>query len=169
MEGVVNVNKENIFQELLRHIEGHQCDHKTPLRAHLAWESLCAGYGQNPDDFFETMPAEGNQTIEISDLTFCSICEHHLLPFWGIASISYKPQKLILGLSKAGRVLEVFARRIQIQERINQQVAEYLFEKLSPKWVEVVTEAFHLCMSSRGVMQVSAKTKVIQRIARIAK
>lgn len=128
---------------------------KTPARAAKAWLELTSGC-QVPDPL--SVVGEGIFTVEgatdlvaVTDMTFHSMCEHHLLPFSGKGSIAYLPQGRVLGLSKFARLLEVFARRPQLQERLGKQLAEALVELLQPRAVAVVLEATHSCMSMRGV------------------
>ncbi len=105
-----------------------------------------------PEFNFTTFDSEGmDEMIVVSPISFYSMCEHHLVPFFGHGSIAYIPDKKIVGLSKLPRVLEMFSRRFQNQERITSQVAEYIQEKLDPKGVAVVLKAQHLCMQMRGV------------------
>lgn len=89
--------------------------------------------------------------VVVKDIDFYSVCEHHMLPFMGKVHVAYIPNGLILGLSKIPRIVEVFARRLQIQERLTVQIADILYEKLKPKGVGVIVEAKHLCMTMRGV------------------
>lgn len=141
---------------------------QTPVRMLDAWTQMSRGYSQNVCDVIETMPTEGmsmqDQAIRIEDIDFFSLCEHHMLPFWGKVAIEYHPRGLILGFSKVSRVVDVFACRLQLQERLTQQVAESLWTHLRPLDLAVEIEATHICMSGRGVMQVGAKTKTIHRI-----
>jgi GTP cyclohydrolase IA len=99
-----------------------------------------------------------DELVVARDIPFHSLCEHHLLPFHGVAHIGYLPGERIVGLSKLGRVVELYARRLQVQERLTTQVARWLCEELAPKGVGVVIEAEHLCMSLRGVQKPGART-----------
>ncbi|MGQ0623078.1 MAG: GTP cyclohydrolase I FolE [Sporichthyaceae bacterium] len=99
-----------------------------------------------------------NELVLARDIPFHSLCEHHMLPFQGVAHIGYLPGERILGLSKLARVVELFSRRLQVQERLTKQVADWLQAQLSPKGVGVVLEAEHLCMSLRGVQAVGSTT-----------
>jgi GTP cyclohydrolase I len=102
---------------------------------------------------------EGYDELVLSrDIPFQSLCEHHLLPFVGLAHVAYLPGERILGLSKLARVVEMFARRLQVQERLTQQIANWLVDELGPRGVGVVMEAEHMCMSVRGVRAPGAKT-----------
>ena len=97
--------------------------------------------------------------VVVKNIEFYSLCEHHMLPFFGKANIAYIPNKKILGLSKFARVVDVFARRMQVQERMTSQIAEALMEALEPQGVAVVTEASHLCMMMRGVEKQGSTTR----------
>jgi GTP cyclohydrolase I len=99
-----------------------------------------------------------DELIVARDIPFHSLCEHHLLPFHGVAHVGYLPGEQIVGLSKLGRVIELYARRLQVQERLTTQVADWLRRELQPKGVGVVIEAEHLCMSLRGVQKAGART-----------
>lgn len=114
----------------------------------------------NPPDFkFTTFANDGkDEMVIVQDIAFYSLCEHHLAPFFGVGHIAYIPNKKIAGLSKIPRTLDMFARRLQNQERIAHQVAETLMEKLNPKGVAVVLKARHLCMEMRGIKKPGAQT-----------
>jgi GTP cyclohydrolase IA len=128
---------------------------ETPRRVAAAYSELLT-----PRPFrATTFPNEGyNQLIVARAIPFHSLCMHHLLPFHGVAHIGYLPGSSLIGLSKLGRVVELFARDLQIQERLTTQIADWLDEELEPKGVGVVLEAEHLCMSLRGVQKQGAKT-----------
>jgi len=126
----------------------------TPRRVAAAWEEMLWGYKQDPSDIFTTFEADGYQDLVlVKDIPFYSMCEHHLLPFHGRAHIAYIPDKRIVGLSKLARLLEIYARRLQVQERLTYQVADELSKRLEAKGVMVVVEAEHLCMAMRGVQK----------------
>jgi GTP cyclohydrolase I len=108
------------------------------------------------DALFE---AEASEMVVVKGIEFYSLCEHHMLPFFGKAHIAYIPDKKILGLSKFARVLDIFARRMQVQERMTSQIADTLMEVLQPKGLAVVTEASHLCMMMRGVEKQGSTTR----------
>jgi GTP cyclohydrolase IA len=134
---------------------------KTPQRVERSLRFLTNGYSANlktvlNDALFE---AEGSEMIVVKNIEFYSLCEHHMLPFFGKANIAYIPNKKILGLSKFARVVDVFARRMQVQERMTSQIADALVEALEPKGVAVVTEASHLCMMMRGVEKQGSTTR----------
>lgn len=124
---------------------------ETPQRVLKAWKELTSGYKQEPQAILTTFDSEKyDEMIFEKGLPYFSTCEHHLLPFFGTATIAYIPGKKIAGLSKLGRILDVFARRLQVQERLTVQVADALMEILEPVGVGVLVKARHLCMESRG-------------------
>ena len=126
---------------------------KTPERVTRALEYLTKGYNEDPTRILNEalFSEEYSEMIVLKDLDFFSLCEHHLLPFFGKAHVAYIPNHKILGLSKLARLFEVFARRLQVQERLTTQVANCLMEAIEPQGVGVVVEAEHLCMRMRGV------------------
>ena len=125
----------------------------TPKRYAKAMRALTAGYEGDPASVVGTgvFPAEGEGVVLGRDAEFYSLCEHHLLPFFGRVHVAYLPGEKIIGLSKIPRLVELFARRFQVQERLTEQVADALVELLQPKGVLVVAEAKHMCMAMRGV------------------
>ena len=126
---------------------------KTPSRVARAYEFLAKGYKEDPNTILNSalFTEEYSEMILLKDLDFFSLCEHHLLPFFGKAHVAYIPDRKILGLSKLARLVEMFSRRLQVQERLTTQVAQALHDALLPKGVGVVMEATHLCMRMRGV------------------
>ncbi|MBP3573081.1 MAG: GTP cyclohydrolase I FolE [Prevotella sp.] len=126
---------------------------KTPLRVAKAMQFLTKGYAQDPKAILEKalFHEEYNHMVIVKDINFYSMCEHHMLPFYGKAHIAYIPNGTITGLSKIARVVEVFARRLQVQERMTHQIMECIEETLHPMGVMVVIEAAHMCMQMRGV------------------
>ncbi len=125
---------------------------ETPKRVACSYKKLFSGYDQNPADVVTVFDNEGYDEMVIArDIEFYSFCEHHMIPFFGRAHIGYIPNDKIIGVSKMPRILEIFARRLQNQERLTSQVANSLMELLKPKGVGVVLEAKHLCMMARGV------------------
>jgi GTP cyclohydrolase I len=125
----------------------------TPMRVARTYCELFSGLHENPADILgkAVFSVNYDEMVVLRDVPFFSMCEHHLLPFTGVAHIAYLPRDKVVGLSKLARVVELFARRPQIQEQLTTQVADLLMEKLDPKGVAVVMEATHTCMTIRGV------------------
>jgi GTP cyclohydrolase I len=128
---------------------------KTPERVSKAMQFLMQGYEQNPEEIIKSAMFTENyrQMVIVKDIDFYSMCEHHMLPFFGKAHVAYIPNKQITGLSKIARIVEVFARRMQVQERMTTQIKECIQKTLNPMGVIVVIEAQHLCMQMRGVQK----------------
>ncbi|MBI5475592.1 MAG: GTP cyclohydrolase I FolE [Ignavibacteriales bacterium] len=126
---------------------------QTPKRVSKAWEYLTSGYEKDVKKVLNgaVFTEKYDEMVIVKDIDFFSMCEHHLLPFYGKAHIAYIPTGKIVGLSKIPRLVEVFSRRLQVQERMTQQIADTLFKTLDPDGVAVVIEARHLCMMMRGV------------------
>ena len=148
------------MQELIRQLlvelgedPGREGLVRTPLRVEKALKFLTSGYGADihavPNDALFTV--DYNEMVIVKDIDFYSLCEHHLLPFFGKCHVAYIPQRQVVGLSKIPRLVDVYARRLQIQERMTNQIAETIREKIDPLGVAVVVEGTHLCMSMRGV------------------
>lgn len=134
---------------------------ETPARTLRAWQDWTSGYGKNPKDILKCFEdgAEGyDQMVLIKDLPVYSTCEHHMASFFGKAHVAYIPNKRIVGLSKISRLVDIFAKRLQVQERLTNQIADALHEHLKPKGVGVVVECRHLCMESRGIQRQGATT-----------
>jgi GTP cyclohydrolase I len=133
---------------------------RTPERFERAFRELTAGYRLSPQEAIGegVFDSESEGLITVRDIEFFSLCEHHLLPFWGKANISYYPNKKILGLSKLARVVEVFARRLQVQERLTAEIAKAIHELVDSKAISVKLEAQHMCMMMRGVRKVGSST-----------
>ncbi len=133
---------------------------KTPERFEKAVRELTAGYHLSPAEVVGEgiFSAEGPGLISVRDIEFFSLCEHHMLPFWGHVSVSYLPSEKILGLSKLARIVEVFSRRLQVQERLTREVAEAIQELVNPRAVFVKMNASHMCMMMRGVRKVNSET-----------
>jgi GTP cyclohydrolase I len=133
---------------------------RTPVRFAKAYESLCQGYQVSAREACGQgiFQAEGKGLVSVKDIEFYSLCEHHMLPFWGKVTVAYYPDSKILGLSKIPRIVEVFARRLQVQERITEQVADALMELINPRAVAVKIESRHLCMMMRGVKTQHSET-----------
>jgi GTP cyclohydrolase I len=125
----------------------------TPKRVEKALRFLTSGYTADVDTVLNNalFTVDYNEMVIVKDIDFYSLCEHHMLPFFGRCHIAYIPNGKVIGLSKIPRLVEVFARRLQIQERMTNQIAETIREKIAPLGVAVVIEATHLCMSMRGV------------------
>lgn len=134
----------------------------TPARYAKAMRYLTGGYGADLQSAVGNgvFPAEGESPVLMRDIDFFSLCEHHLLPFYGRIHVGYAPGQSIIGLSKIPRIVDLFARRFQVQERLTEQVADALVETLAPKGVVVISEAQHLCMAMRGVQKQGSTTTV---------
>ena len=131
----------------------------TPSRVARMYEEILAGYNDNPAvHLSRTFVEEGSDVVIEKDIDFSSTCEHHLMPFFGKVHIAYIPDGKVVGLSKLARVVDVYAKRLQLQERMNNQIADAIMEHLSPKGVAVVVEGEHTCMTARGVKKVGSKT-----------
>jgi GTP cyclohydrolase I len=128
---------------------------ETPGRVAKALRFFTQGYGQDPQEILgeALFDVTYDEMVLVKDIEFYSLCEHHMLPFFGRAHVAYIPNGKVLGLSKIARLVEMFARRLQVQERLTVEVAETLDRELSPRGVAVVVEAIHLCMMMRGVEQ----------------
>ena len=126
---------------------------KTPERYEKALKFLTSGYHQNVDHVLNgaTFSVTYDEMVVVKDIEFFSLCEHHLLPFFGKAHVAYLPSNKVVGLSKIARLVNMFARRLQIQERMTCQIAKAIEEKIAPQGVGVIIEARHLCMQMRGV------------------
>lgn len=125
---------------------------KTPDRVVKMWDEIYAGYEKDPAEIFTCFESDGyNQIILLRDCEIYSMCEHHCLPFFGKVHIAYIPNKKIVGISKLARLVDIYARRLQIQERIGQQVTDALMKYLKPKGAACIITAEHMCMRMRGV------------------
>ena len=133
---------------------------RTPHRVGEAMQFLTQGYNQDPEAILKAALFEEDyrQMVVVKDITFYSLCEHHLLPFFGKVHVAYIPNGKITGLSKIARVVDVFARRLQVQERMTTQIKECIQNTLNPLGVMVVVEAEHLCMQMRGVQKQNSVT-----------
>lgn len=131
---------------------------KTPLRAAKAFQFLTHGYELDPDEILKSalFQEDYQQIVVVKDIEIYSLCEHHVLPFFGKAHVGYIPNGTIVGLSKIPRVVDAYARRLQLQERLTTQIKDCLQRVLNPRGVAVVIEAQHLCMSMRGVQKQNA-------------
>ena len=126
---------------------------RTPLRVAKAMKFLTSGYGANIDAIVNDalFTVDYSEMVIVKDIDFYSLCEHHMLPFFGKCHVAYIPRRQVIGLSKIPRLVDVFARRLQIQERLTNQIAQTILDKIDPLGVAVVCEGTHLCMSMRGV------------------
>ena len=127
----------------------------TPKRVAKAWDFLTKGYNENLDDLINNAVFEGESKdmVIVKNIEFYSLCEHHMIPFYGKAHIGYIPNGKIIGLSKLARITDLFAQRLQVQERLTNQIAKCLQDVLNPRGVAVVLEGKHFCMLSRGVQK----------------
>ena len=132
---------------------------KTPFRAAKAMEFLTSGYHQNIDDILNgaIFDEDYDEMVIVKEIEFYSLCEHHILPFWGKCHVGYLPRNQIIGLSKIPRIVDMFSRRLQVQERLTREIAEALETALDPRGVAVVMEGQHLCMMARGVEKQAPK------------
>ncbi len=154
---------EAAIAEMLRHLDpdpDREGLRGTPKRVAEAMRFYCAGYDQDPfevigDALYEP---ETDEMVVVKDIELYSLCEHHLAPFFGKAHVAYIPSGKIVGLSKVARLVDVYARRLQVQERMTTQVAKALSQVLQPKGVAVVIQAAHLCMMMRGVQKQNSST-----------
>lgn len=131
----------------------------TPKRVEKSLKYLTEGYSKNIDDVIggAIFEEDYNELVLVKDIEIYSLCEHHLLPFVGKAHVGYIPNKRVIGLSKIARVVDMFARRLQLQERLTKEIVEALQEKLQPKGVAIIIEAEHYCMMMRGVQKQNSK------------
>lgn len=124
----------------------------TPRRVVKSWNEIYSGYSRTPADVLTTFSADGyDQIVLLKDIEMFSMCEHHMLPFFGKAHVAYIPGDKIIGISKLARLVDIFSRRLQIQERIGEQVTSALMTYLQPKGAACIIEAAHMCMRMRGV------------------
>ena len=137
---------------------------ETPERISRMYEEIYGGLQEDASVHLKkTFQARNNEMVIEKDITFYSTCEHHLLPFYGKAHIAYVPDGKVVGLSKLARTVEVFARRLQIQEQLTGQIADALMEHMQPKGVMVMIEAEHMCMTMRGIKKPGSQTVTIAK------
>ncbi len=154
---------EDLVEEFVRRI-GEDPDRpglaRTPQRVARAWELFTSGYAQSPEDVMAgALFRESHRNmVLVRNIEMYSLCEHHLLPFFGKVHVAYIPDGRIVGLSKTARIVNVFARRLQVQERLTEQIAQGLWDVVRPQGVGVIVEAHHLCMMMRGVEQQNSST-----------
>ena len=135
---------------------------ETPDRVARMYEELLAGLTMDGSEHLQkTFSVENNEMVLEKDITFYSLCEHHLLPFYGKVHIAYVPDGKVAGLSKLARTVEIFARRLQLQEQMTGQIADALMDYLKPKGVMVMVEAEHMCMTMRGIKKPGSKTVTV--------
>lgn len=138
--------------------------HKTPMRAAKALAYMTRGYRQDPDEIINgaIFSHEGSRMVVVKDIEFYSLCEHHILPFFGRVSVGYIPNGKTIGLSKLARLVDFYARRLQVQERMTAQICEIIMNKLDAKGVIVACTGQHLCMKMRGVEKQESLTTTIE-------
>lgn len=163
MEKILQEKFENCVKNILELIgENPQREGllKTPTRVFKSYEFLTNGYKKDVKEILNNalFDSSNNEMVLVRDIEFYSLCEHHLLPFFGRAHIAYIPDKKVVGLSKIPRLVEVFARRLQIQEQLTEQIAEALMQNVGAKGVGVVLEARHMCVEMRGVQKANSTT-----------
>lgn len=146
-------------------LAGDSVEEQTPLRVAKMWEELLRGYSDDPQAILSKAfdcdtggDINGNGIVCVKGIEFYSCCEHHLVPFYGTVSIAYIPRHAVVGLSKFARLVECYARRLQVQERLTKQIADDILRYLNPLGVMVVVEAEHMCMTMRGVQKPGTKT-----------
>jgi GTP cyclohydrolase I len=153
-----NIDTERIKKAVTEIIEavGEKVDRAglkgTPRRVAMMYEELLGGLHEKPEKHLETVFTEKyDEIVLLRDIPFYSICEHHLMPFIGTAHVAYMPTGAVVGVSKLARIVDCFARRLQVQERLTVQIADFLMDNIKPKGVAVVLEASHSCMTIRGI------------------
>ena len=163
----------NDWRRLLVHLgenPGRPGLQDTPARVEKAWRHWTSGYAENPAEILKTFKDGAEQYSElivVSGIPVYSHCEHHLAPFFGTATIAYMPEGQIVGLSKLTRLVDCFARRLQVQERLTMQVAEALMHHLAPSSVGVIVRCRHMCMESRGIQRTGEETTTSALLGRI--
>jgi GTP cyclohydrolase I len=160
---VYDAGFEDIIRQMLVRI-GEQPERqglqRTPLRVAKAMDFLTSGYGMTVQDVVKNavFDEQCEEMVIVKDIEFYSMCEHHILPFFGKAHVAYLPNNKVIGLSKVARIVDVFARRLQVQERLTNQIADAMMEILNPHGVAVIIEASHFCMMMRGVQKQNSST-----------
>jgi GTP cyclohydrolase I len=162
-EGIATYSTEEIYAELLRRFDEDPTRDgllKTPERVENAMAFLTKGYREDPTSILRgaLFDVEYDEMVIVKDIEMFSLCEHHMLPFFGRVHVAYIPTGKVIGLSKIPRLIDVFARRLQVQERLTQQIADAIQEAIEPQGVGVVIEARHLCMMMRGVEKQNSST-----------
>ena len=154
---------ENSVKKIIEHI-GENPEREglldTPKRVQKAWEFMCSGYKQDPKEIIQSalFSSSNDEMVIVKDIELYSTCEHHMLPIIGKAHVAYIPNGKVIGLSKIPRVVDVFARRLQIQEQLTEQIADAIMDTIAPKGVAVVIAARHMCMEMRGVEKINSTT-----------
>ena len=161
-QGVSNPELEELFTNLIENLgedPNRQGLVRTPSRAAKAMQFLTSGYQQDIDKLLNKaiFDEDYDEMVIVKDIEFYSLCEHHILPFWGRCHVGYLPRNRIIGLSKIPRIVDMFSRRLQVQERLTREIAEALETALDPRGVAVVIEGQHLCMMARGVQKQAPK------------
>lgn len=161
--GLKDISTEELFRELVYRFDGDPSRDgllKTPERAAKAMEFLTSGLHQDPQEILQSalFDVEYDEMVIVKDIEMYSLCEHHMLPFFGKVHIAYIPKGKVIGLSKLPRLVNMFARRLQVQERMTRQIAEAICDAVQPMGVGVIIEAQHLCMMMRGVEKQASST-----------
>ena len=162
-EGIAEYSTQEIYAELLQRFDEDPTRDgllKTPERVEKAMAFLTKGYQEDPTGILRgaMFDVEYDEMVIVKDIEMFSLCEHHMLPFFGRVHVAYIPNGKVIGLSKIPRLIDVFARRLQVQERLTQQIADAIQEAIEPQGVGVVIEARHLCMMMRGVEKQNSST-----------
>jgi len=158
-----NIEFENSIKKMLEHV-GEDSNREglidTPSRVRKSFEFMCSGYNQDPKEILQKalFTSSNDEMVVVKDIEFYSQCEHHMLPIIGKVHVAYIPNGKVVGLSKIPRVIDVFARRLQIQEQLTEQICDALNEHLEPKGVAVIIDARHMCMEMRGVQKICSTT-----------
>ena len=161
--GLENIPTQDIYREIIRRYDADPTRdglEKTPERVEKAMEFLTRGYKEDPHAILQAamFDVAYDEMVLVKDVEMYSLCEHHMLPFFGKVHVAYIPDGKVIGLSKIPRLVDVFARRLQVQERLTRQIADAIQEAIHPQGVGVVIEARHLCMMMRGVEKQNSST-----------
>jgi GTP cyclohydrolase I len=161
--GLEKVSTQDIYREIIRRFDADPTRdglERTPERVEKALEFLTKGYREDPTAILQDalFDVDYDEMVIVKDIEMFSLCEHHMLPFFGKVHVAYIPNGKVIGLSKIARLVEVFARRLQVQERLTRQIADAIDEAIHPQGVGVVIEARHLCMMMRGVEKQNSST-----------
>jgi GTP cyclohydrolase I len=161
--GLENVSTQDIYREIIRRFDADPTRdglERTPERVEKALTFLTKGYSEDPNSILHDalFDVDYDEMVIVKDIEMYSLCEHHILPFFGKVHVAYIPNGKVIGLSKIPRLVEVFARRLQVQERLTRQIADAIQEAIAPQGVGVIVEARHLCMMMRGVEKQNSST-----------